>query len=100
MNIRRPHFGRAVMSILLILGLLVLTPVMSAAEEELRVGFLAPMTGIFAQIGKDMTNGFKMYLDEVGGEFDGVKVTLIIEDTQGKPPVNVRKRKNSSGRTR
>ncbi|HSF33098.1 MAG TPA: hypothetical protein VLK82_21840, partial [Candidatus Tectomicrobia bacterium] len=30
--------------------------------EELRIGFLAPLTGPFAQIGEDMTNGFKMYL--------------------------------------
>ena len=75
-----------------IAALLALTPpLMSAAEEELRIGFLAPMTGIFAQIGKDMTNGFQMYLDEVNSDFDGVKVKLIIEDTQGKPPVNVRK---------
>ncbi len=91
MNIRWQHIGSSVMSALLVLSLLVLTPGMSAAEEELRIGFLAPMTGIFAQIGKDMTNGFKMYLDEVGSDFDGVKVKLIIEDSQGKPPVNVRK---------
>lgn len=76
---------------MLVLSLVVLSPAMSAAEEELRIGFLAPMTGIFAQIGKDMTNGFKMYLDEVDSNFDGVKVKLIIEDSQGKPPVNVRK---------
>jgi branched-chain amino acid transport system substrate-binding protein len=76
---------------MLVLSSLVLTPRMSAAEEELRIGFLAPMTGIFAQIGKDMTNGFQMYLDEVNSDFDGMKVKLIIEDTQGKPPVNVRK---------
>ena len=72
-------------------ALLALTPLMAGAEEELRIGYLSPMTGIFAQIGKDMTDGFKMYLDEVNSDFDGVKVKLIIEDTQGKPPVNVRK---------
>jgi branched-chain amino acid transport system substrate-binding protein len=59
--------------------------------EELRLGFLAPMTGIFAQVGEDMSNGFKMYLDEVGNNFAGAKVTFILEDGQGKPPVNVRK---------
>ena len=37
------------------------------AAEELRIGFLAPLTGPFAQIGKDMANGFQLYLDEVGG---------------------------------
>ncbi len=62
-----------------------------AAAQELRVGFLAPMTGIFAQIGKDMSNGFQMYVDEAGGELGGAKVTFILEDEEGKPPVAVRK---------
>jgi branched-chain amino acid transport system substrate-binding protein len=63
----------------------------ATAAEELRIGFVAPMTGIFAQIGKDMSNGFEMYLEEVGGDFAGAKVKFILEDGQGKPPVNVRK---------
>jgi branched-chain amino acid transport system substrate-binding protein len=61
------------------------------AAEELRIGFLAPLTGQFAQIGEDMTNGFKMYLEEVGGDFAGAKVKFIVEDEQGKPPVGVNK---------
>lgn len=61
------------------------------AAEELRIGFLAPLTGIFAQIGRDMTNGFQLYLDEVGGNFAGAPVKFIVEDGEGKPPVNVRK---------
>ena len=30
----------------------------AAAQEELRIGLIAPMTGPFAQVGTDMTNGF------------------------------------------
>ena len=56
-----------------------------AAQEELRIGFIAPMTGTFAQVGKDMVDGFNMYLDETKGEFAGAKVKLIVEDDQGKP---------------
>src|SRR5574338_733783 len=63
----------------------------AGAAEELRIGFLAPLTGGFAQVGRDMVNGFQMYLDEVGGDFAGTKVKLIVEDGEGKPPVNVRK---------
>src|ERR671918_1817188 len=62
-----------------------------ATAQELKIGFLAPMTGIFAQIGKDMENGFQMYLDEHNGNFAGAKVTFIVEDEEGKPPVAVRK---------
>ncbi|MFQ5839779.1 MAG: ABC transporter substrate-binding protein [Candidatus Methylomirabilales bacterium] len=63
----------------------------TARADELRIGFLAPMTGFFAQIGKDMSNGFKMYLDEVGGKFEGMPVKFILEDSQGKPAINVTK---------
>jgi branched-chain amino acid transport system substrate-binding protein len=63
----------------------------AAAAEELRIGFLAPMTGIFAQIGKDMANGFELYLEQHNGQLGGAKVQLTIEDTEGKPPVAVRK---------
>jgi branched-chain amino acid transport system substrate-binding protein len=62
-----------------------------AAAEELRIGFLAPTTGIFAQAGKDMVDGFRMYLDEVKGNFGGAKVQLIAEDTVAKPDTAVTK---------
>ena len=61
------------------------------AAEELRIGFIAPKTGIFAQLGTDMQNGFQMYLDEHNGELGGAKVTLIVEDDQGKPDTGVTK---------
>ena len=65
----------------------------TAAQEELRIGLIAPMTGPFAQVGADMTNGFKMYLDETKGTFADAKVNLIIEDSQGKPDTAVTKAK-------
>src|ERR1700726_62217 len=57
----------------------------AAAQEELRIGLIAPMTGPFAQVAPDMTNGFKMYLDEVGSTFAGTKIKIIVEDSQAKP---------------
>ncbi|HUD86347.1 MAG TPA: ABC transporter substrate-binding protein [Xanthobacteraceae bacterium] len=63
----------------------------AAAQEELRIGFIAPTTGPFAQVGTDMTNGFKMYLDETNSTFAGAKVNLIIEDSQAKPDLAVTK---------
>ncbi len=62
-----------------------------AQAQELRIGFIAPKTGIFAQLGTDMQNGFQMYLDEHKGELGGAKVTLIVEDDQGKPDTGVTK---------
>src|ERR1700733_6283172 len=63
----------------------------AAAQEELRIGFFAPTTGPFSQFGTDMSNGFKMYLDETNSTFAGAKVNLIIEDSQAKPDLAVTK---------
>ena len=65
----------------------------NARAEELRIGFIAPMTGIFAQVGKDMVNGFQMYLDEHGGKLGGMDVKFIVEDDQAKPDAGVTKAK-------
>ena len=63
----------------------------AAAQQELRISFIAPVTGIFAQVGADMTNGFKMYLDQTNSTFAGTKVVPIIEDSQAKPDLAVTK---------
>src|ERR1700692_4933944 len=60
-----------------------------AQAEDLNVGFIAPMTGGFAQVGKDMVDGFQLYLDEVNNDFAGAKVKLIVEDDQAKTDLGV-----------
>jgi branched-chain amino acid transport system substrate-binding protein len=65
----------------------------NANAEELRIGFLAPTTGGFAQIGKDMVDGFQMYLNEKGGKLGGADVKFIVEDEQGRPDTAVTKAK-------
>ncbi|MGB7257650.1 MAG: ABC transporter substrate-binding protein, partial [Pseudolabrys sp.] len=65
----------------------------TAQAQELKIGFLAPRTGIFTQLGTDMVNGFQMYLDEHNGMLGGARTTFIVEDDQGKPEVDVTKAK-------
>jgi branched-chain amino acid transport system substrate-binding protein len=65
----------------------------NAGAEELRIGFVAPTTGIFAQVGKDMVDGFQLYLDEHGNKLGGADVKFIVEDEQGKPDTAVTKAK-------
>jgi branched-chain amino acid transport system substrate-binding protein len=65
----------------------------SANAEELRIGFIAPTTGIFAQVGKDMVDGFQLYLDQHGNKLGGMDVKFIVEDDQGKPDASVTKGK-------
>src|SRR5262245_39863560 len=65
----------------------------SNAAEELRIGFVAPTTGIFAHVGKDMVDGFQLYLDDVNSDFGGAKVKFIVEDEQAKPDTAVTRAK-------
>jgi branched-chain amino acid transport system substrate-binding protein len=73
-----------------VIGLSLAAP---ASAEELRVGFVAPLTGIFAQVGKDMQNGFELYLAEHGNKLGGMDVKFIVEDEQGKPDTAVTRSK-------
>ena len=78
---------------ILTVGALAVSLAAPAQAEELRIGFLAPMTGIFAQVGKDMADGFQFYLSEHGNKLGGADVKFILEDEQGKPDTAVTKAK-------
>ena len=88
------NFANSKKTALLAVGGALLFGASSGAQvsaDELRIGFLAPRTGIFAQLGTDMYNGFQMYLEEHKGELGGAKVVVTLEDTQGKPDTAVTK---------
>ena len=72
-------------AIALTLILLLLTTSAAPAAEPIKVGFMAPLTGIFAQAGKDMLEGLKMGLESAGGQAAGRKIELIDEDNEGNP---------------
>ena len=78
---------------LLLAGAFIAGAGVEAKAEELRIGYLAPTTGIFAQVGKDMVDGFKMYLDQKKNVLGGAQVKFIVEDEQGKPDTAVTKAK-------
>jgi branched-chain amino acid transport system substrate-binding protein len=73
-----------------VLGVAVVLPA-GAQKGPIKIGIVAPMTGGAAQIGKDMTNGMQMWLDEHGGQIAGRKVEMIVEDSQGLPNVALTK---------
>jgi branched-chain amino acid transport system substrate-binding protein len=79
----------------LLLGSIAVVGTMTSptAAEELRIGFVAPTTGIFAQVGKEMVDGFQFYLEDVKSDFGGAKVKFIVEDEQAKPDTAVTKAK-------
>lgn len=66
-------------------------PTAPAQSAPIKIGFLAPLTGPFAQIGKDMVNGTQLYLAEIGGQVAGRKIELIVEDSEGNPATALNK---------
>jgi branched-chain amino acid transport system substrate-binding protein len=67
------------------LALVLLTAVAAPGADPIRVGFMGPLSGIFAQAGKDMLDGLKMGLEQAGGQVAGRTIELIEEDTEGNP---------------
>jgi branched-chain amino acid transport system substrate-binding protein len=62
-----------------------------AQSGPIRIGMLAPLTGPFAQTGKDMVNGTELYLDEIGRQVGGRKIELIVEDDEAQPATALNK---------
>jgi branched-chain amino acid transport system substrate-binding protein len=68
------------------------TPLLSgcgggSTPDVIKIGVLLPFSDIYAVLGESITEGTKMYLDEIGNEAGGRKLELIIEDTEIKPDV-------------
>jgi branched-chain amino acid transport system substrate-binding protein len=56
-----------------------------AQQEPIKIGGAWPLTGLVAASGKDMLNGFELYLDSIARTMSGRKVEFIMEDTGGVP---------------
>jgi len=66
------------------------SPVYAAEKGPIRIGFLAPLAGSRAQVGADMVDGFKMFLEEINYRMAGRKVELFVED-HGTPDTAISK---------
>ncbi len=61
------------------------------AADPIKVGVLLPLSGNFAENGKQTLTGIEIYLDQIGKKAGGRDLELVVEDTQGKPDVAVTK---------
>src|SRR5262249_60447461 len=57
----------------------------AADKGPIRIGFFGPLTGNFSQTGKDMTDGFNLFWEEVGNKVAGREVKVIVEDSDPEP---------------
>jgi branched-chain amino acid transport system substrate-binding protein len=60
-----------------------------AADGPVKVGLLVPKSGVYAPLGRDMENGFRMYLDAKGGKLGGRDVEVVVADEGGGPDTGV-----------
>src|SRR5947208_14560667 len=82
-------------AVLLVLATSLAAPLgVSAQSAPIKIGFLAPLTGPFAQIGKDMVNGNQLYLAEIGGQVAGRKIDVPVADDEGNPATALNESRN------
>ncbi len=61
-------------------------PVGSMAQQRpIKIGAAWPLSGTVAASGRDMLDGFALFLDEIARTMSGRKVEFIMEDTAGVP---------------
>lgn len=56
------------------------------ADEPIRIGVVAPMSGVFAAYGKQIENGINVFLREHGDTISNRKLQIIYRDNAGPNP--------------
>ena len=59
----------------------------ASAQDTIKVGFVIPMTGQLAAVGKQVSAGARLYMQEHGDTVAGKKIELIVKDDGGVPDV-------------
>ena len=66
-----------------------------AQRPPIKIGMFVPQTGPLAANGKEMENGFRLFLEEQGSRLAGREVKLFVEDTEAKPATALTKARPS-----
>jgi branched-chain amino acid transport system substrate-binding protein len=78
-------------SALIVVTVMLLGVPARSADGPIRIGFLAPLSGPYAQNGRDILNGFLLYLEEIGYRAAGREIQLVVEDDEAIPAVGLTK---------
>lgn len=62
-----------------------------AQSQPIRIGLMAPLTGVAAAGGREIVDGFTMYWDEVGKTAGGRPVEVMVEDDASNPDTALQK---------
>ena len=72
-------------SIAAIAATLLIAAAPAYAQDTVKIGLIAPMTGPFAPNGKQMQIGAQVYMQEHGDTVAGQKIELVVKDDGGVP---------------
>ena len=72
-------------------GTLAAPHVARAQQGPIRIGLLAPLTGVVAAGGREIVDGFTLYWESRGMQVGGRKVELIVEDDASNPDTALQK---------
>jgi branched-chain amino acid transport system substrate-binding protein len=61
----------------------------ASSPGTVKIGLLAALSGTYAAVGRDLRDGFQLYLDTHGGKLGGHPVALVIGDEGDGPPTAV-----------
>lgn len=68
-------------------GAVLAAGLISPAVAQVKIGFVAPLSGPQALVGQDQLDGFTLGLEQLGGKLGGKSATVVREDDQLKPEV-------------
>ncbi len=62
-----------------------------AQQEPIRIGLLAPLTGVLAAGGKELVEGFELFFKQSGNKLGGRMVEITVEDDASNPDTALQK---------
>lgn len=72
-------------------GTLSMPSILRAQNAPIRIGLMAPLSGVVAAGGREIVEGFNMFFEERGNAVAGRAVEIIIEDDAGNPDTSLQK---------
>lgn len=71
-----------------------------AAQQPIRIGFLAPLTGVAAAAGRELVDGWNLFWKEHGLKVAGRAIEVVVEDDGSNPDIALQKARRLVGQQR
>src|ERR1700720_3737370 len=79
------------MTRMLVAAAMMLTAASAQAQDKLKVGIIATLSGPPAILGQQLRNGFSLAVKHLGGKLGGREAEVLVSDDELKPDVGITK---------